>query len=160
MRRSTPMPSLFIPYRRSDSPDTVKLLHERLKRRLPRWDLFYDHDSIPLGEQFPERLRTQVAAATVVLVIIGPKWLPILHERKHAALDHVRAEVRLALEASTNVVPVLVGHAPMPANADLAGFPDLLPLLERNGCPVRPDPDFDHDLETIITHLQQLDADE
>jgi hypothetical protein len=154
------MPSLFISYRRSDSPDTVKLLHERLKRRLPRWDTFYDHESIPLGEQFPERLRTQVAAATVVLVVIGPKWLPILQERKNTPVDHVRAEVRLALQAAANVVPVLVGHAPLPTPADLAAFPDLLPLLECNGRPVRPDPDFDHDLEAIIAHLQQLDADE
>jgi hypothetical protein len=27
------MPSLFISYRRSDSPDTVKLIYERLKKR-------------------------------------------------------------------------------------------------------------------------------
>src|SRR5436190_8875749 len=114
------MPSLFISYRRSDSPDTVKLIHERLKRRLPRWEIFYDHESIPLGEQFPERLRAKVSSAVVVLVVIGPKWLKILHERKGAAIDHVRAEVRLALEAATNVVPVLVGHARMPTDADLA----------------------------------------
>ncbi len=84
------MPSLFISYRRADSPDTVKLIHERPKRRLPRWEIIYDHESIPLGEQFPERLRSEVASATVVLVIIGPKWLEILHERKNAAVDHVR----------------------------------------------------------------------
>ncbi len=134
------MPSLFISYRRSDSPDTVKLIHERLKRRLPRWDIFYDHESIPLGDQFPERLRAQVASAAVVLVIIGPKWLEILQERKGAAVDHVRAEVRLALEAGTSVVPILVGHAAMPADADFADFVDLQPLLQRNGRPVRPIP--------------------
>jgi hypothetical protein len=57
------MPSLFISYRRADSPDTVKLIHERLKRRLPRWEIFYDHDSIPLGEPFPETLRAKVASS-------------------------------------------------------------------------------------------------
>lgn len=40
------MPSLFISYRRSDSPDTVKLIYERLKKRLPRREVFYDHESI------------------------------------------------------------------------------------------------------------------
>src|ERR1700692_583625 len=108
------MGALFVSYRRGDSPDTVKLIHERLKRRLPRWEIFYDHESIPLGEQFPERLRAKVASAAGVLVSTGPKWREILHERKGAAIDHVRAEVRLALEATTNVVPVLVGHARMP----------------------------------------------
>jgi serine/threonine protein kinase len=154
------MPSLFISYRRADSPDTVKLIYERLRRRLPHWEIFYDHESMPLGEQFPERLRTKVSSAAVVLVVIGPQWLRILQERKGAALDHVRAEVRLALEATTKVVPVLVGHAAMPTKAALADFPDLLPLLERHGRPVRPDPDFDGDLEYIIAHLQQFDADE
>jgi serine/threonine protein kinase/tetratricopeptide (TPR) repeat protein len=153
------MPALFISYRRSDSPDTVKLIHERLKRRLPRWEIFYDHESIPLGDQFPGRLRAKVASAAVVLVIIGPKWLEILHERKGAAIDHVRAEVRLALE-TTSVVPILVGHAAMPTDADLAGFAGLQPLLQRNGRPVRPDPDFDGDIEPIIAHLKQFDSDE
>ena len=57
------MPLLFISYRRADCPDTVKLIHERLKRRLPRWEIFYDHESIPLGEQFPERLQAKVAGS-------------------------------------------------------------------------------------------------
>jgi hypothetical protein len=154
------MPSLFISYRRSDSPDTVKLIHERLKRRLPRWEIFYDHEGIPLGEQFPERLRAQVASAAVVLVIIGPKWMDILRSRKEATIDHVRAEVRHALEAAVSVVPVLVGHAIMATEGDLAEFADLQPLLKRNGRPVRPDPDFEGDLEPIIAYLKQLDSDE
>jgi serine/threonine protein kinase len=83
-----------------------------------------------------------------------------LHERKGAAIDHVRAEVRLALEATTNVVPILVGHAAMPTDADLADLADLQPLLQRNGRPVRPDPDFDGDLEPIIAYLKQFDSDE
>lgn len=154
------MPSLFLSYRRGDSPDTVKLIHEKLQKRLPRWKIFYDHDSIPLGEAFPERLRTEVTTATAVLVIMGPKWLDILRERRSATVDHVRVEVRLALESHGSVVPVLVNRAAMPGDADLADFPDLLPLLNLNGRPVRPDPDFDSDLEPIITHLKQLDIGE
>jgi hypothetical protein len=34
------MPSLFISYRRSDRPDTVKLIYQRLKKRLPHWEIF------------------------------------------------------------------------------------------------------------------------
>ncbi len=82
------MPTLFISYRRGDSPDTVKLIHERLTKRLPRWEIFYDHDSIPLGDSFPERLRAKVTAARAVLVIIGPKWVEILRERKSALGTH------------------------------------------------------------------------
>ena len=86
------MPSRFISYRRTDSPDTVKLIHEGLKRRLPRWEIFYDHESIPPGEPFPELLRAKVTSAAVVLVVIGPKWLGILHERKGDPVDHVRRD--------------------------------------------------------------------
>jgi serine/threonine protein kinase/tetratricopeptide (TPR) repeat protein len=152
------MASLFLSYRRADSPDTVKLIHERLKKRLPRWEIFYDHESIPLGEQFPDRLRAKVTSATAVLVIIGPKWLEILRERRNAPIDHVRVEVQLALEAGASVVPVLVGTAAMLTDADLADFADLQPLLKRNGRPVRPDPDFDADLEPIVAHLKSLDS--
>src|SRR5437762_3382430 len=122
------MPSLFLSYRRSDSPDTVKLIHERVSERLSRWEIFYDHESLPLGERFPERLLAKVTSATAVLVIICPRWLERLHERKGGPIDHVREEVRLALEAGGIVVPVLVGHAAMPTDADLADFPDLVPL--------------------------------
>ena len=152
------MLSLFISYRRGDSPDTVKLIYERLTKRLPRWEMFYDHDSIPLGDPFPARLRAKVTAATAVLVIIGPKWLEILRERKSAPIDHVREEVRLGLEAGASVVPILVSHAVMPTDADLVEFADLLPLLKRNGRPMRPDPDFDSDLEPIVAHLKSLDS--
>jgi tRNA A-37 threonylcarbamoyl transferase component Bud32 len=154
------MPTLFISYRRADSPDTVKLIHERLKRRLPRWEIFYDHDSIPLGDKFPERLRAKVTSAAVVLIIIGPKWLKILKERRGNPVDHVHAEVRLALEAVTNVVPILVGHATMPTDTDLAGFADLQPLVQRSGRSVRPDPDFEGDLEPLIAHIKHFDSDE
>jgi formylglycine-generating enzyme required for sulfatase activity/serine/threonine protein kinase len=154
------MPALFISYRRADSPDTVKLLYERLRKRLPRWEIFYDIESIPLGEHFLERLRPKVASATVVLVIIGPRWLDLLQERKSAGADHVRTEVRLALEAGTSVVPVPVGRATLPTDADLADFPDLQPLLKCNGRPVRPDPDFDGDLEPIIAYVKQFESDE
>ena len=58
------MTALFLSYRRADSPDTVKLIHERLKQRLRGWDVFYDHQSIPQGAPFPELLRAKVTSAT------------------------------------------------------------------------------------------------
>src|SRR5262249_38265558 len=64
------------------------------------------------------------------------------------------------LETGASAVPILVGHAAMPTDADLADFADLKPLLLRNGHQVRPDPDFDGDLERIIDHVKQFDSDE
>ena len=76
-----------------------------------------------------------MTSATAVLVIVGPRWLDILRQRQGEATDHVRTEVRLALEAGTNVIPVLVGTAEMPAAAGhgrLPGvnLPDRKPLRQ------------------------------
>jgi hypothetical protein len=140
-----------------DSPDTVKLIHERLKQRLRDWEIFYDHQSIPQGEEFPELLRAKVTSATAVLVIIGPNWLEILKQRASApGIDHVREEVRLALESGNTVIPVTVGNATLPAEADLAEFPELHPLLKRNAREVRPDPLFDADIARVVDGLKQI----
>ena len=57
---------------------------------------------------------------------IGPRWLEILQERKSDPIDHVRDEVRIALESGSMVIPVTVGGAKMVTAADLADFPDFL----------------------------------
>ncbi len=149
------MPTLFLSYRRADSPDTVKLVYERLKARLPRWDIFYDHKSIPLGEVFPERLKREVTSADVVLVVVGPKWLQLLRERQSQPIDRVREEVRFALQAGHTVIPVGIVNAGIPSEGDLTDFPDLQPLSIRNGRPIRPEPDFDSDIERLAVFLDQ-----
>ncbi len=148
--------SLFLSYRRADSPDTVKLLYERLQARLPRWHVFYDHESIDPGEVFPERLKQEVTSATVVLAIVGPRWLELLSERRHSSVDHVHEEIRLALQSGRTVVPVPVLHAALPSGAALADFPDLVALPSLNARPIRPDPDFNADLERLIAFLETI----
>lgn len=133
------------------------MVYERLKKMLPRWEVFYDHKSIPLGEPFPELLRQQVTTAKVVLVVIGPQWLEVLKQRKDGtAVDHVREEVRLALDSGNMVIPVPVGGARMPNTTDLALFPDLQPLASRNARPIRPEPDFDRDIESLVSWLETI----
>ena len=149
------MPTIFLSYRRADCPDTVKLLYERLKARLPRWRIFYDHSSIEPGEAFPERLRKEIIAADVVLAVIGPRWLPLLRERANNFVDHVREEIRLAVESEQTLIPVAVMNAAIPSEADLADFPDVQLLARRNGWPVRPEPDFDNDLERLAAFFDR-----
>ena len=91
------MSSLFVSYRRADSPGAVKNIHDRLKSRLPRWTLFYDHTNLAPGEDFPERLKLEVSSAKIVLVMIGPRWIDTLKLRLgNPGIDHVREELRLA----------------------------------------------------------------
>ena len=78
------MSKIFISYRRDDNPDAVKLVYERLGKLLPSWEIFYDHHSLELGSDFPDELRQAVTGAEFVLVVIGPRWLELLNERKAA----------------------------------------------------------------------------
>jgi hypothetical protein len=50
------------------------------------------------------------------------------------------------------VIPVLVGNADIPSEADLP--PSLSPLAFRQGIAVRPDPDFHHDMDRLTAALQ------
>ena len=68
-----------------------------------------------------------------MLAVVGPRWLPLLRERANAAVDHVREEVRLAVEAECTLVPVAVQNAAIPSEADLAGFPEIRAIAGRNG---------------------------
>jgi serine/threonine protein kinase len=150
-------PCLFISYRRADCPDSVKLLFERLERELPRWEVFYDHRSIAPGEPFPELLRAKVTTAAVVLVIIGPSWTRILLERQgKPGIDHVREEIRLALEAGSLVIPVTIENGRLPPAEELAEFEDIAPLRARNALAIRPDPDFDTDLRRLVNEIERI----
>ena len=144
------MGCVFISYRRDDSPDTVARIYQALTAQLPNQKIFRDIDGIPLGKEFPDLLREKLAEATTILVIIGPRWLEILKQRATAPVDHVRDEIRIALESQAEVIPVTVGGAKMTSETDLADFPALLPLTRRNGTPVRPDPDFVNDVDRLV----------
>jgi eukaryotic-like serine/threonine-protein kinase len=149
------MSLVFLSYRRADCPDAVSRLHEKLRAKLRNTEVFYDHSSIELGAEFPQLLRDKVTAADVVLICIGPKWVELLQSRREVH-DFVREEVRLALESKKEVIPLLIGgNLHMPTEADLANFPELLPLRSKNAQLIRPDPNFGPDSDKLLAHLEK-----
>jgi hypothetical protein len=84
--------------------------------------VFRDHE-IAAGEDFVAAIRRSVESATVVLAVVGPRWLDARdgagRRRLDAGDDFVRLEIELALAAAVPVVPVLVEGATMPAPAEL-----------------------------------------
>ena len=90
------MRRLFISYRWDDEAGTVKRIVECLQELLPQWQIFFDQESISLGQSFPDQYRRAVSEADVVFVMIGPKWLSHLLDRRDEAIDHVRSEVELS----------------------------------------------------------------
>jgi eukaryotic-like serine/threonine-protein kinase len=152
------LPGIFISYRRSDTPDAVGRIYDRLIAEFGKARVFKDVDSIPLGQDFRRHLNDIVGGCAAVLAIIGPKWTDIRNEagqrRLEDADDFVRIELEAALARNVRVVPVLVGHAPMPGTSQLPST--LSSLAFRQSIEVRPDPDFHNDATRLVSALQQI----
>jgi|GEM_PF-6796119 hypothetical protein len=154
------MPALFISYRRSDSSDITGRIFDRLTGHFGNKPVkvVRDVDSIPVGEDFRDVLRDKIESCDVVLVIIGPNWT-IAKDHKGTrrledAADTVRIEIEQALELKKKVIPVCVTHAAMPTEDDLPLT--LKKLAFRNGVQVRPDPDFNNDINRLIAALDKI----
>jgi len=149
-------PSIFISYRREDSADITGRISDRLIQKFGRDAVFKDVESIPLGSDFRKHLKEAVGRCDVLVAVIGRKWTTIENEGGRRRLDdprdHLRIEVESALERDIPVIPVLVQGAVVP---DEDALPEpLRPLAYRNAQPVRPDPDFNHDLERLMSGIE------
>ncbi|HTY93619.1 MAG TPA: toll/interleukin-1 receptor domain-containing protein, partial [Steroidobacteraceae bacterium] len=94
------MPGIFISYRRSDNPDAVGRLYDRLVAEFGKSKVFKDVDSIPLGQDFREHLNDIVGRCAAVLAIIGPRWTDIRDEAGRKRLEDPDDFVRIELEAA------------------------------------------------------------
>src|SRR5262249_12882269 len=115
-----------------------------------------DVDNIPVGKDFENYLKSQVAACDAMLAIIGPNWLTAKDEagrRLDNPEDFVVIEIAAALARDSPVVPVLVDGARMPKASEL---PDSLkPLARRQAIEVR-HTNFNSDAETLIKRLREV----
>jgi Tol biopolymer transport system component len=149
---------IFISYRRSDSPDATGRIYDRLVGEFGKARVFKDVDSIPLGEDFRGHLNGIVGDCGVVLAIIGPSWMDARNKEVQRRLDDpddfVRIELEAALARDIPVVPVLVGHAPLPGASELP--PSLGPMAFRQSIEVRPDPDFHNDVTRLVLALRRI----
>jgi hypothetical protein len=143
--------NVFISYRRDDSADITGRISDRLVERYGKNSVFKDVDSIPIGRDFRTHLQQAVGRCDALLVIIGRGWSDASAHGKRRlddARDHLRIEIESALERDILVIPVLVQAATMPEAEDLPE--SIRSLAYRNGVLVRPDPDFNGDLERLM----------
>ena len=151
---SSRSPAVFICYRREDSAGHAGRLFDRIVARVGRRRVFRDVDSIQPGENFVEAVRERVAASTVLLVLIGPRWLQPSNfsERPRLADPHdlVSLEIVTALEHKLKVIPVLLNGAAMPAAQDLPTA--VAPLAQLNASEIR-DSHFDVDSSVLIDEI-------
>jgi hypothetical protein len=148
--------NIFINYRRDDSGHFAGRLHDRMEKAFGSHKLFMDVDNIPVGRDFTEYLKSQVAACDAMLSIIGPNWLSATDEngqrRVNNPNDFVVIEIATALARDIPVVPVLIDGARMPRESEL---PDSLkPLTRRNAVQVHRD-NFGSDAEALVRKLRE-----
>lgn len=117
------MPKIFISYRRADSETFALRIADRLAEEFGTGAVFIDVETLEGGEHFPKQLRTNLESADACVVVIGPRWSgagdPTGERRLDLPTDYVRQEVSLALRREMKVIPVLVGGARMPTEAEL-----------------------------------------
>jgi TIR domain len=115
------MNSIFISYRRSDALVYADRLQEELGEHFGPDEVFRDMDTITIGSDFVEAIDKALNDAEVMLVMIGPKWLATEGRRRlNEPDDFVRIEIAAGLQRpDVRVIPVLVGGATMPSEAEL-----------------------------------------
>ncbi|MBT0963492.1 toll/interleukin-1 receptor domain-containing protein [Denitromonas iodatirespirans] len=150
------MATIFISYRRDDTPGFAGRLEDDLSERFGDAQVFRDRE-IPAGSDFARHLEDQLRDAAVVLVVIGRHWLDVRDAEGRLRLDSptdwVRREVEAALAGTTPIVPVLVGGAAMPWPDQL---PDsLAPLAGRQAISLS-DQHWGDDIETLSVQLCRL----
>jgi hypothetical protein len=117
------MGGIFINYRGDDSQTAAALIDRELAARFGSDQVFLDSRSISAGSDFVQELLGRVRACSVLLVVIGPRWLTLANEAGQRRIDDpadwVRREIAEALTHGLRVIPVLIGDAALPAEADL-----------------------------------------
>jgi len=134
------VPAIFLSYRRSDSVGAAGRLFDRLAEHFGADQVFRDIDSIEAGEDFEESIRDALRLATVVLVVIGPRWLEARSQdgtrRIDDPADYVRHETEAARSSDTAVVPLLVEGAALPARESVPTSVKALALRKIGSFPI------------------------
>lgn len=150
------MPKVFVSYRRDRSAAVTGRIYDRLVQVLGQNQVFKDVDNIPLGSDFRQVIEQEVAGCDVLLVVVGPEWSSLKGANGQPRLadpfDFVRIEVEEGLKREhVRVIPVLVENSIMPGEKELPA--SLKALRFRQAAVVRNDPDFNRDIEGLISIL-------
>jgi hypothetical protein len=117
------MGGVFINYRGADSQAAAALIDHELAARFGGDQVFRDSRSIPAGVDFVEELLGRLRTCSVLLVVIGPRWLTLTDEAGERLIDDprdwVRREIVEAFAHGLRVIPVLTDEVALPREAEL-----------------------------------------
>jgi formylglycine-generating enzyme required for sulfatase activity len=152
------MPKVFISYRRQDSAAMAGWICDYLQGHFTKDAVFMDLDSIPFGADFRQHIRKAVDQCDVMLALIGQNWVGRSGDARRIddPRDFVRIEIEVALEREPHltIIPVLIGRATIPAEADLP--PSLAQLAYRNAIEVDHGRDFHPHVDRLIKGIEDV----
>jgi TIR domain len=147
---------IFMSYRRDDTAWTAGWLFDKLAEHFGADQVFKDVDSIDLGDDFAEVIKSAVSSCDALLALIGERWATITDEFGRRRLDNpedfVRLEIEAALKRDVRVIPVLVGNARIPRSDQLP--PSLAKLVGRQAHELSPN-HFGSDTARLIKVLDR-----
>lgn len=150
------MRKIFISYRRNDTDMAAGRLAADLRNHFGEAAVFRDKESIAVGADWEEEIRSAIGADGVVLVLIGNKWLEADAQgqrRIDDPEDTHRGEVAAALKLGCLVIPILVSQAQMPRKENL---PEEIRSLTRfNALKLRDDEWNGYDFPRLTAELMK-----
>lgn len=146
---------VFISYRRSDASSAAGRLYDRLAQHFGAEAVFIDIDTIAPGDDFEHVITTTLQSCQTMLVVVGRRWLNVKGtdgmRRLDDPSDFVRMEIRAALAAASQVIPVLVEGANMPRPDEL---PTDLEAFARHQAFELSDTRFHQDVDRLLRFVQ------
>ncbi len=157
MQEESDVADLFICYRRRDSQSMTRHIHDALTTRFGKESVFWDIGDIPPGVDYVEYIEKQLSECSVLLAVIGQRWLTFFprtdRNRPNEEVDFVQLEITKAIQLQKDVLPVLVDGATMPSASQMPTGLEKLATL--NGLEVRSGRDFDRDMTELVEHLAE-----
>lgn len=138
---------------RNDNPYLPHEVAQHLSQEFGSGSVFIDIDSIPIGYDFGEYIRTSLAEVDAVLVMIGPGWQV---DRLREPNNFVRLEMLVAHQLGKLIVPVLHSGARMPQRHDLPD--DLAWFSSRQAFQMTSPKTKDEDLARLVSDLNKSGA--
>lgn len=152
IERATKSAKIFISYRRADASWPARWLTDKLVDQFGPGVVFQDVDSIRPGDDFAAEIVAAVGACSVLLAVIGPRWLTVEGDggrRIDDPQDWVRLEIETALSREIRVIPVLVDEAKMPSACELP--PSLQSLAGKQPVVLNP---VSLDIRSLVSVLE------
>jgi len=143
------MATIFLSYRRTDSPQACRV-YNWLVQRFGHDAVFMDVNAIPFAVSFPDFIRQAIASSKVMIVLIGPDWLGRLSQEE----DPVRMEIQTAVDEGVPLLPVTIGTTPMPSGESLP--PSIALLADQNALSVGVLHDFDSHMRAIVPKIESI----